>query len=489
MADEQDQTRRQRAGHPAVDTAPAVKRVPPGVGTADARLRTARQPSGDHEARTALPATKAIEQSTRVEGALDPDIEIMPQPVPMAAVAATKAGADGKPRGPGPDQMQALVTARVERIDKRRAASGKARSGGSDRDYTRTASSQAQYLERGRILLARYKRETGLVMAADEDLDPRQFARWLFSLKLTLKAASWRMYRLAARACIQALPHAATPEAVSLLDGDVGAGPDELRPPEPGQQEVDHAEPGWARRIDKPHFDAALASLPRFSRSTMVAPLQDWMVAGATTGLQPAEWATASLETWQDPEQPQERRVWLHIVNAKAEHSAYRTLDISNFSDDTFAAVQRMVDRAKTWSSANEFDRRRSQCTQLLADTFAALFPRQPQRCSLDSLHHQFVHNMRTKYPRAGVAALVGYVGNEAAVDRGKRRLAWPDQEINEIPVPLAAQVTEMRKRLELYEQRREASRLRKALKERRRRRKAAAALKSGADEDSEPPG
>jgi hypothetical protein len=326
-------------------------------------------------------------------------------------------------------------------------------------------------------------------MAADEDIDPRQFVRWLFSLKLSLKAASWRLYRLAARARILALPHVASPEAVSLLDGDVGGGPDELRPPEPGQQEVDHGKPGWARRIAKPHFDTVLASLPLLSRSKMVVPLQDWMVAGATTGLQPAEWATAFLEMWQDPKQPQERRVWLHVVNAKGEHSAYRTLDISNFSEAAYAAVDRMVKQAMAWSSANEFDRRRSQCTQLLAHAFAALDRRQRQRCSLETLHHQFVHNAKTKYPRAGVAALVGYVGNEAAVGRGKRRLAWPDQKINELPLPMAEEVTHMRARLELYEQRREVSRLREALKERRRRRKAAVALKSGADEGRGPPG
>jgi hypothetical protein len=75
MADEQDQGGR-RAGHPAVDSGGPVKRVPPGVGAADVRLRTVRQPSGDHEVRTALPATKAIEQSTRDEGALDPDIKL-----------------------------------------------------------------------------------------------------------------------------------------------------------------------------------------------------------------------------------------------------------------------------------------------------------------------------------------------------------------------------------------------------------------------------
>jgi hypothetical protein len=52
------------------------------------------------------------------------------------------------------------------------------------------------------------------------------------------------------------------------------------------------------------------------------------------------------------------------------------------------------------------------------------------------------------------------------SADRGKRRLAWPDQEISEIPVPMAVQMTQMRQRLELYEERRQASCLRQALKD-----------------------
>jgi hypothetical protein len=90
--------------------------------------------------------------------------------------------------------------------------------------------------------------------------------------------------------------------------------------------------------------------------------------------------------------------------------------------DATHAAVRQMIARATEWSLAKEFDRRRSQCTQLLGEAFAALFSRHQQRCSLDSLHHRFVHNMQIKYTRAEVAALVGFLSNETVVDYGKRR-------------------------------------------------------------------
>jgi hypothetical protein len=274
---------------------------------------------------------------------------------------------------------------------------------------------------------------------------------------------------------------------LSLLEGDVGARATEFRAPQLGRQQVGHSGPRWAKRIEKADFDAVLDSISTFSRSEMVPCLKDWMLAAIHTGLQPSEWPVAVLETLPDPSKPRGQRVWLHVVNAKAIHAAHRSLDISGLSEATLDAVSHMIARASEWSLAKVFDRRRSQCTQLLAEAFAALFPHQQQRCSLDSLHHQFAHNARTKYTRAEVGALVGYLGNEAVVDNGKRRLAWPDQEIREIPVPMAAQVARMSERLELYEQRHEAKRLRQALKERRRRHKAAAAVARGPDADPEP--
>ena len=458
--------------------------------------RTGRQaapePTGG---RTVVPVIGAVEQQTRVEQGLEHEIEMMPEPAgadgeqsgnPVAAGAATKTLADAEPKGPDPDLVEALVEARVRRIDKRRAASGKKRARSSERSYTLTASAQAAYLSRGKTLFARYKRETDVV-GADEDMDPRRFVYWLFSLKLTLSPSSWRLYRLAARARIQTLPHEAMQEAVSMLEGDVGARANEVRA-QRGRQEGGHAQPGLAKRIDKADFDAVLDSLLAFSRSQMVPCLQDWMVAGIHSGLQPSEWATAILETRQDPNHMQPRRAWLHVVNAKATHGAHRTLDISDFSDATFAAVERLIDRAEKWSLEEEFDRRRSQCNGLLGEAFAALFPRQQQRCSLDSLHHQFIANMKTRYARAEIAALVGYVSNETAVDfYGKRRLAWPDHEIREVPIPIATQVTRMRERLDLYELRRKMLLARRAMKVRNRDDNPAVAVEPGPDAEPEP--
>ena len=477
VADEQDQD-----GQPAADTGVVVGRMPPAQATA-VPSPIATQPSGDPAGRTALPATEMGEQRPRAEQALDPYIELLPQPEPTAAGEATKARANSLPSGPDPDRVQALVKARVARIDRRRAKAGLARSGWNGRHYKFTASIQATHLARGKTLFARYQRETGVIVAA-EDTDPLKFVRWTQSLKLALKASSWRAYRLGARAFIKTLPHEAMLEAVDMLDGDVGARANELRAPQPGRQQVGHDRPGWAKRVNKADFDAVLDSLSTFSRSKMGPCLKDWMLAGIHTGLQPSEWPTAVLDTRPDPSQPRGQRVWLHVVNAKAVHATHRMLDISGFSDANLDAVRQMIAWASKWSLAKEFDRRRSQCTQLLGEAFAAMFPRQQQRCSLDTLHHQFVHNMQTKYARAEVAALVGFLSNETVVDYGKRRLAWPDEEIREIPVPMAAQVTRMRERLELYEQRHKVWLMRQALKERRRRQKVVAVVEPGPDAD-----
>jgi len=139
------------------------------------------------------------------------------------------------------------------------------------------------------------------------------------------------------------------------------------------------------KRLKKTDFDAVLNSLSIFSRSKMVPCLKDWMLAGIRTGLQPWEWATADLETRPDLSQPRGQRVWLHVINAKATQATHRTLEISGFSDATLAAVRQTIARATEWSSAKKFDRRRLQCTQLLDQAFAGLFPRQQQRCSLQS--------------------------------------------------------------------------------------------------------
>jgi hypothetical protein len=128
------------------------------------------------------------------------------------------------------------------------------------------------------------------------------------------------------------------------------------------------------------------------------------------------------------------------------------------------------------WSLAQQFEMRHSQCAQLLYKTCSVLFPRQRQRYSLFSLRHQFIANMKTIYRPAEVAALVGHISEDEAVEHyGKRRAAWLPEEIRDMPAPMPGEVKRMHRQWELYEGRREVKKLREALLDRRREVKAMA--------------
>lgn len=62
---------------------------------------------------------------------------------------------------------------------------------------------------------------------------------------------------------------------------------------------------------------------------------------------------------------------------------------------------------------------------QLLYEVYSVLFPRQQQRYSLFGLRHLFIANMKAVYKRAEVAALMGHISADEAVEHyGKRRRA-----------------------------------------------------------------
>lgn len=378
-----------------------------------------------------------------------------------------------KPKGPKVNRLAPLVAARLAQGEARRALRGKPRSGVAG-GYVFTARTQAALIARGRVLLRRYQREEGQQLEG-EDVDPKDFVNWLFSFAPLVRDPSWRIYRAAGRALVQTLPQAGREEALEMLEADVGAGADAIRS-------------GQATRFAKPDYDEVFKNIRMLTRSDAVPWIIDWLSAGIHTGLRPLDWATADLEVLDDPSRPLGRRALLYVINARASHAIggiciQRTLDISNFSDTALNAVRDMVERAGGWLLENEFEMRQAQCAQVLGEVCAALFPRQRQRYSLYSLRHQFVANMKAIYQPAEVAALVGHIGmnmdknnseSEEAEPYAKRRAAWLIEEIREVPVPMPEQVKSMRRRLELYEERHEAIRMRKAAKEKRSRLRAA---------------
>jgi hypothetical protein len=428
-----------------------------------------------------------------------PDIEPVDPPDPAAHAQPVSGGLDPSrqltrirsdrtaplppdpksPVGPNPDRASALVQARVEQRDKRRASRGRSRKDGAiGHSYVKTASIQADLIRRGKGLFARYRRESGLQIRED-NVDPRDFVVWLFSLKPQLASSSWRIYRASTLAFVQTVPHAGFEEAVAMLDANIGIGADAGQA-RPRGRRGGVARSELAKRFDYSDFEAVLHAVGKLSRSEAVPWLTDWLSAGINTGLRPSEWAATILEVRSEPDRRHGRGVWLHVLNAKDSaaraNASQRIIDISDFTDGVFDAVRRHVEWATVWSLAQQFEMRHSQCAQLLYKTCSVLFPRQRQRYSLFSLRHQFIANMKTIYRPAEVAALVGHISKDEAVEHyGKRRAAWLPEEIRDMPAPMPGEVKRMHRQWELYEGRREVKKLREALLDRRREVKAMA--------------
>lgn len=363
-------------------------------------------------------------------------------------------------KGPDADRAASLVQAHEERKHKR--------------PLSDSTADILSCLRRAKILFARYQREIG-VPIREEDVDAELFLDWLFSLRPMVSGSTWVVYRSWVLTWLESYPHANREAAIDRLAADVGAGADahqgrrQGRPPGRAQFEP-------ARRFGKKDFDKVLSNCAQHSDSHAVPWLLDWMRAGISTGLWPSEWALTCLEVRKDEIRANGRQARLYVMRPSATNLGHaivqRTLDISDFSEAAFQAVRNMVERGQEWTRTQRYDRRQSQCAQLLYQVCDILFRRQQQRYSLDSIRHQFIANMKFVYKDkpAEVAALVGHLVVDRPVERySKRRAAWQREEIREIPVPMPEQVRRMAKQLQFYEERHEVQELRRAAKLRRK--------------------
>jgi hypothetical protein len=396
---------------------------------------------------------------------LPPGIEAFP------SVPAAEAGEVEGPVGPDPEKTSQLATAKREMLDKRRSKE-QSRADQTD-SYVARASRQADYLKRGAGLLRRYRHQNKIAVE-HEDIDPVDFVNWFFGLKNTVVQGAWRLYRAAMIATVQIMPHDRVDEALDLIETDVGVESDEARSKQRGRRAGVTPLPR-ACAMPKEHYDRMVGAVRFFSRSERAPILQDWLVAGMNTGLSPIEWELADLEMRQDPTRFSGRRAWLHVVNAKATNGrAYcisRTLDISDFSDETFGAVERLVRVANQWTLEMEFSAGFSRCQQICYELSVALFPRLGTLYSLYTPRHQFIANMKRVYDRETVAALVGHRTVETQVEHDrKRRQGWMDPDITERPSAMPDQVAQVRQIMKLVDERMAVRMARKALADRKAR-------------------
>lgn len=355
---------------------------------------------------------------------------------------------------------------------KKKQVVDRARSGGRDPNagarevspgLTRSENTQQQYMERGRQLLARYRRERAIMSDDLLSLDTVEFVDWLFSLKPTLKPTTWRPYKQSAKAILLTVPD--SDEAIALIDQDqpeAGSEPErKTSPGKPASRDLPRRTSAKkAKYIAKRDFDRIVGYLRFLSASRYGQVLADWLVAGVATGLRPAEWMATSLEVVEDKEAPGGRYVWLYVLNAKHTNNrangAVRTIDLSETRDETLAAVRKMSERGREWLYRGEYGDHQNQCSQLMYHTCERMFPNRKTSYALTSTRHQFIANAKSYRRPEEVSAMVGHGVTDTAVENyGKKRSAWEPEEIEDRASPVEEEVATVKRRHVFYEERR----------------------------------
>jgi hypothetical protein len=315
------------------------------------------------------------------------------------------------------------------------------------------------YLQDGQRLRDKFMREQSIRTL--NDVDPLEFARWLLTLKPTLKVGSWRRYRASATAFIGSFPDESREPALALLAHDIGRGRDLGRPSY--KKKIGPEEPAKnatrlrAHFVTQKDFNTIRECIPMVSGSKLNGVLDDWLVAAVTTGVRSHEWELCVLE--RGSSEVRSDCTWLHVVHAKPgsgfDSCDWRTLDITKYANETISAIERIVGICRDWAEAGKAERMRGQVAALFARTCEACLPtaRRKVEYALSSLHMQFTLNMASRFEPAIVATLSGR--DSAEVERETHlhhKLAW--EEIHDIPAAIETQVKKTRTRLELSLQR-----------------------------------
>jgi len=391
-----------------------------------------------------------------------------PDPVPVRLKGPGESRASG-PSGPDGDRVRRLREANKRNVVARAREKGVDPGAGSVTTapgVTRSEKTHNQYLDRGRMLIRRYRRELDLGSSGMDAVNPVEFVNWLFSLKPNLKTATWRPYRQSAKAILATLPHDDSEQAIAMIDADINETAAHAREEKAPKSRATRGE-GLPRRTSslkekrfpKADFDKAITFLRYYSRSRFAPVLIDWMQAGIATGLRPIEWQATDLEIREDPIAPKGRWVWLYVLNAKATNGRgnglVRTLDISHFEDKTVEAVRRMSSRGSQWLEDGVYDSMQSQCSQLLYSVCDRIFRGRPKTYALYSLRHQFVANSKSYHKPEAVSAMVGHVVTDTAVESyGKKTSSWGPEEITDRAEPVPEEVATVRQRLVFFEER-----------------------------------
>lgn len=308
-------------------------------------------------------------------------------------------------------------------------------------ETTATPETLAKYEVRGRQLFHRYLREKGIAHedATPGDADAPRFVTWLFALKPTLKATTWRMYRAAVHYYLELHIDQGgnITEAQALLERDAAirsrdafSGNRRSKGTRDGTEKIASSSLKM-KRIPVDDMQRILSWLRIKSRSRWSQATSTWLSAGLLCGLRPSEWERTHLHETPDQLALHNRRVWLYVICAKATNgrgfATSRTIDLSTFDDESLGIIREMVEMAGKWRKAGTFRENQNSCAQLLANCVRNLWPRRKMSISLYSARHQAIANWKAAgRTRAEISVLAGHASIMTAAEKyGRKSSGW----------------------------------------------------------------
>lgn len=417
-------------------------------------------------------------QAGRQDGVnVDNNSKAAPSPFPgsLSFPGSDNGGPSGKtdrdpstPPGPSPATIKRIRQSKQALADRSRDLDQSAGAQPSRQSPSKHARSQttlskktsSDYLNRGRLLINRYKREIGLDQEVD-DFDVVEFVTWLLSLKRGLESSSWRVYRLAAYHTLMAKPDPDIEVALDMLDNDIIEGDEAL---ETAESRLEAKPAGYRtsalkkKNFPRADFEKYMAYLQYKSRSKSAPVLTDMLVAGVYTGLRPIEWQATDLQYDRDPSTGKQY-VWLYVLNAKTTNERgngiIRTLDLSELPVPILNSIKRMHERGLSWREAGTFNTEKSQLGQLMYQIGQNIRPRAKSHYSLYSCRHQFIANMKSLMEPEEVSALAGHaVTKTAKRSYGKSRSAWSPDQLKHHAKPIPDEVATVKQSMDFYKDR-----------------------------------
>jgi hypothetical protein len=159
-------------------------------------------------------------------------------------------------------------------------------------------------------------------------------------------------------------------------------------------------------------------------------------VGSISTGLMPHEWSMAKLVRRPGDNKLSKCATTL-IVSDVTRINGYRSLKLSQFSEEGLAAVERTILVCERWKASGKLGQNMAELSRIFRQTCDVLFPALRVRLSLQAIRHQFIANARSKYSDAEVDALLGSFPTEDGISLYKNRCAaWSREDLPDVPEP-----------------------------------------------------